>query len=264
MVRPTTLNGACKGITMSTSCTFAFAFVIFPLSLVATARGEQNERVTHERIIGDIDLIPVEKDGQNIPDKYQKILNAFGLMNEECTATHIGHGYALTAGHCVKSLMNGGKIENSPCDDTTIQWGLRKGRQPFMKSNCTRIIFAEFSSKRDFALLQLDNVPPISVEVDLSSRSASNTVLTIFGHPQGRPLEWSQTCMLKPNLPNLSSDQFRHECDTEAVNSGSALLDNLSLKVIGVHNGFFENSNYATFIVGTPLETILRNILPHH
>ena len=52
------------------------------------------------KIIGTNDLIAVNALATNIPLKYKALVNAFGLMSMSCTATHIGNGYVLTAGHC--------------------------------------------------------------------------------------------------------------------------------------------------------------------
>ena len=72
-----------------------------------------------EKIIGDNDLIAVDSTGSNIPERYHNLLNAFGRMSMGCTATHIGNGYVLTAGHCFYASAE--PERDAECSDTTIE-----------------------------------------------------------------------------------------------------------------------------------------------
>lgn len=209
-----------------------------------------------EKIIGSNELTPVLQDGANIPEKYRPMIDAFGKISMGCTATHIGNGLVITAGHCFEAPEK--RINNKPCDKITVDWGYRRDKAPYLKSKCLVVLAAELNDNRDYAIFKVDNPPPVSVEVDLTARSKEGSKITIFGHPQLRPLEWSQVCTVE-NSSNGSwgSDQFSHQCDTEPGNSGSTVIDDTTLKVIGIHDGGRVPWNYATFIVDTPIREFI-------
>lgn len=214
---------------------------------------------TIEKIIGSNELTPVINDGANIPAKYRPLIDAFGKISMGCTATHIGHGVAITAGHCFEAPEK--RINNKPCDNVTIEWGYRKDKAPYMKSKCTMVLAAELNDTRDYAIFKVDNVPPVSIEVDTSERPKFGTALTIFGHPQLRPLEWSQTCTLeKSSNGGWGADEFSHQCDTEPGNSGSTVINDTTLKIIGIHDGGRNPWNYATYIVNTPIKEFIGDL----
>lgn len=209
-----------------------------------------------EKIIGENDLTPVINDGANIPEKYRAIINAFGRMSMGCTATHIGDGLVLSAGHCFDAPPT--RSSRNDCSETKVEWGMRKDKAPYLTSTCVKILAYETNDDRDYVIYQVDTVPPVKVEVDLSTRVRDETAITIFGHPQLRPLEWSKSCVVKPgSMGNWGKDQFAHQCDTEPGNSGSTVLEEGSLKVIGIHDGGMSPWNYGTYLYDTPLAEIL-------
>jgi V8-like Glu-specific endopeptidase len=214
---------------------------------------------TIEKIIGSNELTPVIQDGANIPSKYRPLIDAFGKISMGCTATHIGQGLVITAGHCFDAPEK--RINNRPCDKVTVEWGYRKDKAPYMKSNCTMILAAELNDNRDYAIFRVSPVPPVSVEMDLSVKPKIGSTLTIFGHPQLRPLEWSQTCTLEnPSNGGWGTDEFSHQCDTEPGNSGSTILDDSTLKIIGIHDGGRVPWNYGTYIVNTPVREFIGDV----
>lgn len=208
-----------------------------------------------EKIIGRNDLIPVLKDGGNIPQKYTPFIDAFGKMSMGCTATHIGEGLVLTAGHCFEAPA---RRSSMSCEGISVKWGYRRDKPAYLVSQCVKVYAAEHNDDRDYAIFEVDRIPPAKVEIDLQARPTVRTALTIFGHPQARPLEWSQTCVLETSSRGgWGSDHFSHQCDTEPGNSGSTVLDDTSLKVIGIHDGGIVPWNYATYLVDTPLGEFL-------
>lgn len=209
-----------------------------------------------EKIIGSNELTPVLQDGANIPAKYRPLVDAFGKISMGCTATHIGKGLVITAGHCFEAPEK--RVNNQPCDKVTVDWGFRKDKAAYLKSKCVVILAAELNDDRDYAIFKVDNIPPVALEVDLTARPKTGTPVTIFGHPQLRPLEWSQTCTLENGSNGgWGSDAFSHQCDTEPGNSGSTVLDDSSLKIIGIHDGGRVPWNYATYIVNTPIREFI-------
>jgi V8-like Glu-specific endopeptidase len=230
-------------------------------AFVTTANGRLalNDTTADEKIIGDNDLTPVLENGANIPEKYRPLINAFGMMNMGCTATHIGNGIAITAGHCFQGRVSEDRQDNVPCGtSTTIKWGFRKDAPEYLTSKCVTILALQKNKDRDYAIFTLDNVPGSSVEVDLSARPIDKTAITIFGFPQKRPLEWSKTCVVRPgSVGKWGSDMFSHQCDTEPGNSGSTVIDDTTRKVVGIHDGGIAPWNYGTYLVNTPLAEIL-------
>jgi V8-like Glu-specific endopeptidase len=227
---------------------------------IATAQGTRrlNDPDAQEKIIGSNELTPVVATGSNIPEKYRSLVNAFGMMNMGCTATHIGDGLALSAGHCFRATKE--RQNNIPCGNVSIAWGVMKDAPAYLTTKCVTILAMEWSSERDYAIFTLSGFPSASVEVDLSSRPRQNTAITIFGFPQKRPLEWSQTCIVGSSAEGgYGADQFSHQCDTEPGNSGSTVLDDNTLKVVGIHDGGKVPWNYATYLINTPLGQILAN-----
>ncbi|MEN9810842.1 MAG: hypothetical protein RLZZ488_2409 [Pseudomonadota bacterium] len=245
--------------------------VSIPTLLLACAGGEGRLRVNKtqgrngpltflasdstEKIIGKNDLIPVLNDGGNIPQKYARLLDAFGKISMGCTATHIGDGLVLTAGHCFEAPA---RRSSKSCEGVSVNWGYRRDKSAYLVSQCVKVLAAEHNDNRDYAIFQVDKIPSEKVEFELQLRPKLGTALTIFGHPQGRPLEWSQNCILETSSRGgWGIDQFSHQCDTEPGNSGSTVLDDSSLKIIGIHDGGRTPWNYATYLVDTPLGEFL-------
>lgn len=203
-----------------------------------------------EKIIGRNEIIPVLRDGAYIPRKYAALIDAFWKVSMGCTATHIGEGLVITAGHCFEAPA---RRSSMSCEDVSVNWGYRKDKSAFLVSRCVNVLAAEHNDKRDYAIFEVDKVPPAKVEIDLQARPELGTALTIFGHPQARPLEWSQSCVLETSARGgWGSDHFSHQCDTEPGNSGSTVLDDTSLRVVGIHDGGISPWNYATYVVDTP------------
>ncbi len=225
---------------------------------VTTAEGTRrlNDPDTQEKIIGTNELTPVVQAGANIPEKYRPLIKAFGMMNMGCTATHIGDGLALSAGHCFQATEK--RRNNIPCGNVTIAWGVMKDAPAYLTTKCVTVLAMEKNKLRDYAIFTLSNFPSAAVDVDLSSRPREQTAITIFGFPQKRPLEWSQTCVVAPGSEGgYGADMFSHQCDTEPGNSGSTVIDDDSLKVVGIHDGGLVPWNYATYLINTPLGEIL-------
>ncbi len=242
------------------------ALVAAPL---AACSGSEGGAAEDDKIIGDNNFVAVAEDGSNIPAKYKGLLDAFGLGSMTCTMTHLGDGLVLTAGHCVDAPPV--KNEIVPCGDVAIRWGFRGSRseQSLPESRCERILVAKDDTKTgvDFALLLVDNPPSAKVPVTLATTAKVGTKITIFGHPKGRPLEWSKTCTIQPGTSFFSGDGgldadaangpstefFAHQCDTEPGNSGSTVLDDKTLAVVGIHDGGYPNWNYGTYVTRTAI-----------
>lgn len=218
-----------------------------------------------EKIIGENDLVAVNADASNIPLKYKELVNAFGLMSMGCTATHIGNGYVLTAGHCFWASEE--LVKDKECSDTTIEWGYREGGvAPYLKSTCQKIVAAQRNSKNDFAILKVSPVPDFAVAVELNRKATVDDVVTIFSHPEELPLRWSKTCIVEnPTDTKFSPDTLQHKCDTNPGSSGATIIDATTNKVIGIHDGGRLTApavgiNYGTYLTNQEVLDTLKQL----
>ncbi len=208
------------------------------------------------KVIGNNDWVQVNASASNIPVEYQKLVDAFGRTNFGCTVTHIGNGYALSAGHCFDATE---AIEtNQSCSFVSVDWGYRYGKETILNTKCEIIVAMQNTKDSDFALLKMKNYPDISIKPDLDNEVYSGSLMTIFSHPDGQPLNWSQYCLIESQVhPPIPAEFLQYACDTSGGSSGAVLLNPDTLKVMGIHKGGEINMNYGTRILGTPLEAIL-------
>ena len=223
------------------------------------------------KIIGENNLVKVKADGSNLDASLRGLIDAFGLImlgqDGACSGTHLGNGYVLSAGHCFLDEANPAdqSVSNKDCSTTKVYWGYRGSpatgsAKPVVSqiSQCTKIIYAELSKAKDFAIFKVDQAPKAKIAISTDNkRTTSNTKLTIFGYPQARPLEWSQFCSLQ-NGSAISIGGFKgastfvYNCDTEPGNSGSSVIGITSsgaAKVVGVHDGSTPaDYNYGTYM----------------
>lgn len=244
--------------------------VVEPLPYQADLTSTYGEE---SKIIGQNTMIPVKADGSNVEASLRPYLDAFGIISignaGACSGTHIGNGYVLTAGHCFfDETTTGTRIkQNTACANIKVYWGYRGSPstgspKPLvtLNSQCTKIIYAEQTAQRDFAVFKVDTAPKAVVGIATETkRTLAGTKLTIFGYPQARPLEWSQYCALQvSSTAGISSikgqSTFVYNCDTEPGNSGSSVLainSNGQPKVVGIHDGAAPagiDYNYATYM----------------
>ena len=215
-----------------------------------------------EKIIGDDDLTAVNTDGTNVSVYLRPLINAFGHMSMGCTATHIGNGYVLTAGHCFEASED--VMTDQACADITIEWGYREETTPYMVSTCEKIVAAQRNDSNDYALIKVSPVPPVAIAPDLQRRAIIGDTVTIFSHPEELPLRWSHLCGIeRVQHPDLPKDAFHHKCDTNPGSSGATVLNIVSLKVIGIHDGGTTSDggmNYGTYIMNSPLRDYLLQV----
>ena len=127
---------ACGG---STSTKYRRVSTMGPNGPVTSVANTERPSDT-EKIIGDNDLTPVNADGTNIPEKYRSQIDAYGKISMGCTATHIGNGLVLTAGHCFDAPST--RANNLPCADITVELGVRVGHDAYLKSKCVKVLAA--------------------------------------------------------------------------------------------------------------------------
>lgn len=246
-----------------------FAFItVLTLTLSAMAADPN-------KIIGDDDLVAVDAEATNIPLRYKELVDAFGLLSMGCTATHIGNGIVLTAGHCFWAEET--PIRDRDCSDTQISWGVRDGKEAYMTSKCEKIIIAQREGMNDYAVLRVSPVPPVAIMPDMQRRAEVGDAVTIFSHPQRQTLRWSNVCTIEEaQHPELPVGSMQHKCDTNPGSSGATIIDVIELKVVGIHDGGLGGNswsdpddpnsptstgmNYGTYIQNSPLGDTLRSL----
>ena len=216
------------------------------------------------KIIGTNDLVLVDAEATNIPLKYKDIVNAFGLMSMGCTATHIGGGYVLTAGHC---FFAGQVLKRDlPCPEIRIEWGVRDGLTPYLVSKCERITAIQLNGPLDFAILKVSPAPSAQVAIDCTNKPLAGDTVTIFSHPDELPLHWSKTCVVEEGAGNskLPADTLYHTCDTNQGSSGALILNTDSLKAVAIHAGGQSDAtgamNYGSYLSHPEIADILKEL----
>ena len=225
------------------------------------------QAATIDKVIGQDELILVAAHAQNIPLRYRALVDAFGKISMNCTATHIGHGYVLTAGHCFLATPTAQK--DLDCKDINIEWGVREEIEPYLKSQCEKIIIQQTDYLNDYAVMKVSPIPPVAIMPEMKRRATIGDTLTVFSHPNKLPLYWSQFCGVERQFHgDLPKNTIQHKCDTNPGSSGASLINTLSLKVVGIHDGGVDGidgindpnlrpvntgMNYGTFIMNSPL-----------
>ena len=211
---------------------------------------------------------------KNIPNKYKLNLAAIGKLSTACTATHIGQGFIITAGHCFwQTFFDAELYENQKCTDETISWAVTTGNLNPKISKCKEIIAMQKSEilNLDFAIMRIDNPPLEKIALDFNQSSVvPNTLLTLFSYPLESPLSWSKYCRIKKiNLTDVNPQLLHHACDTQSGSSGAAVLNAMNGKIVGIHissNGDPEpdgsstktaTENYAVYISKSPIKSLL-------
>ncbi|MEK6627775.1 MAG: trypsin-like peptidase domain-containing protein [Bdellovibrionota bacterium] len=219
-------------------------------------------------VIGDDDLTPVNAEATNIPVQYKKLVNAVGAIHLGCTATHIGNGYVLTAGHCFEQLKAHEPVARDlNCDGVSIEWGLREGLTPYLKSSCQKIVAGHYANNSDFAILKVSPVPHVAIGIDLTRRAKLNDLVTIFSHPDELPLRWSKTCNVTfvkhPNLP--SNAILMHKCDARPGSSGATIINVTTKKIVAIHTfGHYyteeDGINFGTYLTNPEIANVLKEL----
>ena len=211
----------------------------------------------NKKIFSDPDFVKVDSLGSSIPANYRNLIHAIGYLDSGCTVSHIGNGLVLTAAHCLSPNELFPPNPELCLPGRSIQFGIFKDRVKGPKATCIKLLYAEVNITKDVALLYADIWPNDKIDVELDNIPAPNAPITLFGHPNGRPLEWSQNCSLIPVKYCGSKKTFGFMCDSQPGSSGSLLLsaDTANPKALGVLMGPSDeqDKNCATQITPRPI-----------
>lgn len=162
-----------------------------------------------------------------------------------CTATHLGRGIFLTAGHCIDQQEGLTGFRSSPCPQDLLLYGDTTPRR------CNVVAFG-YDTTNDFALLEvvdgaaLAGRPGLPVDYAIDWARVKKRWIRLFGYSRGQ---------LRANLwceanYDPKSGRLIHSCDTEGGDSGSALIDLMTGHVVGVHGGGLTTGKNYGFPIG--------------
>lgn len=211
------------------------AFTLLTLSIVLFACHELQVDSDLQAIIRDEGIFPIDEVFADLDPIMQQKVQAVGQMNGMCTAFHLGEGIVVSAAHCfVRELK-----PTEPCISTDLRW------HDGSRSQCVQILSYEWTDERDMVVFEVDPAP--KTQLSWAKDIFTHNEAVVVGYPHQRPLSISHPCELK-GLTRIAN-RFFHDCDTLPGNSGSPVIDPSSGAVIGIHNGFLEQLNYATLLV---------------
>lgn len=200
-------------------------------------------------VLGQDDRQPVPGPGQPLPPRQgtprADRARAFARFGT-CTATHVGRGYFLTAGHCLSHEPGYRGYRNAPCPAPLV---LDDGET----LACTVVTFA-FDAEQDHALLRLRDVdraadlPFHPVDYGYDWTTMRRREITLYGLSGGR-LRVNRSCTARYQS---ARKRLLHNCDTEGGDSGAAMIDRKTRYIIGVHGGALPETNYGWPIAQVP------------
>lgn len=186
-----------------------------------------------------------------IPDPWP--IGKFG----RCTVTHIGRGFFITAGHCFLETSGRRGQETDICGYVIEMW---KGNKPIPVDACRVASFA-FTDDEDIAVLsvQKSHVPEQNFAPDYTfdwSKVQGARWVRMFGYANHK-MKFQRFCEAQRDPSN--PHRILHTCDTDPGDSGSALIDVTTGRIIAVHAGATEvasNGNKKPMNYGFPLSDI--------
>lgn len=190
-------------------------------------------------VFGVEDFETVQIDGKNVPQKFRALAAATGYLSSGCTVTHIGNGLILTAGHCLTREELFPEDPKQCLPDLAVTFGIISNRTLGPVATCVKNLYSEINITRDIALLKVDKFPSAYVEVELENKPPVNTQLTVFSHPDGKPLQWSKYCKMIEVDFCMSTDTFGFTCDSLPGSSGALVIsdDSSVPKAVGILMG---------------------------
>ena len=231
----------------------AVLFLILSFSSISCGKKINKSQVN--KIFGSEEFIPVDEDLGNIPEKFKNFVNAIGRMNPQCTASHVGDGIVVTAGHCVGASLSLRK--NVKCETVSIEWGVKKSNVAQFVSKCESILAMQVNDLVDYAILKVNDFPDQRFDVSLT-KYPDETAITVFGYPGGQSLQWSKYCKITDQgRASFASLGFSHQCDTQVGSSGGPVALSESGVLIAIHNGGDSKNNYATNLADIGLQEFL-------
>nr|BFD63282.1 hypothetical protein BdHM001_19630 [Bdellovibrio sp. HM001] len=148
-----------------------------------------------------------------------------------CSGSLVGADLIATAGHCVKSTAD--------CKTYSFVFGYRMvdaETAPLTSRyddvyDCKEVVYREYSSKQDYALIRLDRSVLNRTPVRLQRGGVQpGDELFVIGHPAGLPTKVAAGAHVR----SVSQGYFTANLDTYGGNSGSAVFNARTNEVVGI------------------------------
>ena len=186
------------------------------------------------------------------------VLNAVGALKVfpfadpkkdiSCTATHLGQGVMLTAGHCFLGAFS--------CNNAVVHFYVGQQSHEEWISKCEEILSISADDSRylgehqDYALFRVSNPPPDSAVVDLESRVQPQMRLLALSFPRPNSRAAAKRIVTGPcsAISRTVLDYFGHarseftffnDCAFPPDSNGAPLFEISTQKVVGIHQGLF-------------------------
>lgn len=194
-------------------------------------------------------------DAQTLPLELKELSRAVGVVKVypfrkkktfiQCTGTHIGGGYVVTAGHCFLGAPD--------CNGATVSFGTPGSADAPVTATCQHVLRTEAagaaygSSRQDFTLFKVDNPPPVAVDLTRASSPQRGTRLVTLGFPRlvqprnRSVLALSTSCSISHLVGNdlfqrpRAAASVLHTCSTAPGMNGALMLDADSLRPVALH-----------------------------
>ncbi len=148
-----------------------------------------------------------------------------------CSASLVGEDLIATAGHCVKNTAD--------CKNYLYVFGYKMtdAQTAPMTSMyddvyaCKEVVYREYSSKQDYALIRLDRPVVNRTPVKLQETPVQpGDDIFVIGHPAGLPTKIADGAKVRSVFPAY----FNSNLDTYGGNSGSAVFNARTNEVVGI------------------------------
>ncbi|MFZ9520319.1 MAG: trypsin-like peptidase domain-containing protein [Silvanigrellaceae bacterium] len=186
--------------------------------------------------------------GANDSTRAVGVVDVFLFKNREisqrCTATHVGNGLMVTAGHCFLGSWD--------CNDARVSW-----ENESFTSRCQYIVYSNASESysngreisNDLTVFKIDRWPEAVVSlspgikpedkqfatsaVAISKNKSSNSTSTKTSAPCNLVFGPVVNIFSQPK----PSDTAKHNCELSDISSGSPLINTNTNQLIAIHQG---------------------------
>ena len=210
--------------------------------------------------VNDTNSLVGENNLVNANPELHPFILGIGFIKSGCTASHIGDGYVITAGHCYSDYKHVKITDNLPCIDEPekdIVWGYTsKTPKGYMTSKCKEIINIVYNDDIDFAVTKYEPAPETILKLDSDRYPTESQTISMFSHAEWGPLQWSGDCQVL-GKNRKSASMFDYDCDTLFGSSGAPIFNSI-FEVIGIHNRTnWWSSNAGSYLKDIDLQEIL-------
>lgn len=152
-------------------------------------------------------------------------------MAADCSGALVGDDLIATAAHC---------LDEANCDDYAVVFGYRMLSENSFPETineenvyfCKKILASEYTSEaQDYALVQLDRQVLNHKVLQMEEQPAQiNNEVYIVGHPSGLPTKIADGAKVRQQ----NGTYFKANLDAYGGNSGSAVFDSTTNKILGI------------------------------